>query len=67
MKEILYVLLDSYADHEMPFMAMATNEQGLRENPKYANKIVAPTTEPVKSVGGCRMMPDYSFDTMLFL
>ena len=66
MKEILYVLLDNFADHEMPFLAqgVTADEAGLKQNPKYVNKIVAPTMEPVKSIGGFRMLPDYTFDTM---
>ena len=66
MKQILYVLLNNYADHEMPFLAqgITSGETGFRKEPKYVNKIVAPTLEPVKSIGGFRMMPDYSFDSM---
>lgn len=66
MKKILYVLLDNYAEHEIAFLpgAVNTDQQGFRKNPKYVNKIVAPTLEPVKSIGGMRTMPDYSFDTM---
>ena len=36
----------------------------MKENPKYVNKVVAPTMEPVRSIGGFRTLPDYSFDTM---
>jgi len=66
MKEIIYVLLDNYAEHEIAFLlgAVNTDQQGFRKNPKYVNKIVAPTLEPVKSIGGMRTLPDYSFDTM---
>jgi hypothetical protein len=66
MKEILYVLLDNYAEHEIGFLpgAIDTDDQGFRKEPKYANKMVAPTMEPVKSIGGMRTLPDYSFDTM---
>ncbi len=66
MKEILYVLLDNYAEHEIAFLpgAVNTDQQGFRKNPKYVNKMVAPTMEPVKSIGGMRTLPDYSFDTM---
>lgn len=37
MKEILYVLLDKYAAHEMVFLSQAINdgEMGPRECPKY--------------------------------
>ncbi len=44
--------------------AIASDEYAMKENPKYINKVVAPTLEPVKSIGGFRTMPDYSFDTM---
>lgn len=64
--EILYVLLPDYAAHEIVYLseAIASDEQSLKENPKYVNKIVAPTMDPVKSIGGFRTLPDYSFDTM---
>lgn len=64
--EILYILLPDFADHEMVYLAqaVASDEYALKENPKYVNKIVAPTMDPVKSIGGFRMLPDYSFDTM---
>ena len=64
--EILYVLLPDYAAHEAVYMtqAVASDEYALKDNPKYVNKVVAPTAEPVKSIGGFRTVPDYSFDTM---
>ncbi len=65
-KEILYILLPDFAGHEMVYLAeaVASDEFALKENPKYVNKFVAPTMEPVKSIGGFRLLPDYSFDTM---
>lgn len=64
--EVLYVLLPDFAEHEMVYLAqaIASDEYALKENPKYVNKSVAPTLEPVKSIGGFRLSPDYSFDTM---
>ena len=64
--EILYVLLPDYAAHEAVYLsqAIASDEFALKENPKYVNKVVAPTMETVKSIGGFRTQPDYSFDTM---
>lgn len=64
--EILYVLLPDYASHEAVYLsqAIASDEYALKSNPKYVNKVVAPTLEPVKSVGGFRTVPDYSFDTI---
>ncbi|TGX79872.1 glutamine amidotransferase [Palleniella muris] len=64
--EILYILLPDYAAHEVVFLsqAIASDEFALKENPKYINKVVAPTMEPIKSIGGFRTLPDYSFETM---
>lgn len=64
--EILYILLPDYAAHEIVYLsqAIASDEYALKENPKYVNKAVAPTMEPVRSIGGFRALPDYSFETM---
>ena len=64
--EILYILLPDFAEHEMAYLAqaIASDDYALKENPKFVNKIVAPTMEPIKSIGGFRMLPDYSFDTI---
>lgn len=64
--EILYLLLDNYADHESVFLASAINcdENGIRKNPKYINKVVTPTLTSIRSCGGFKTLPDYSFDTM---
>lgn len=64
--EILYILLPDFAEHELVYLsqAIASDEYALKENPKYVNKIVAPTMDPVKSISGFRLLPDYSFDTM---
>lgn len=64
--EILYILLPDYAAHEAVYLsqAIASDEFALKEHPKYVNKVVAPTLDPVKSIGGFRTLPDYSFDTM---
>lgn len=64
--EVLYILLPNYAAHEIVYLseAIASDEYALKENPKYINKVVAPTLEEVKSIGGFRTLPDYSFETM---
>lgn len=64
--EILYILLPAFAEHEMVYLAEATasDECSLKENPKYINKVVAASMEPVRSIGGFGVLPDYSFDTM---
>lgn len=64
--EILYILLPDYAAHEAVYLsqAIASDEFALKESPKYVNKVVAPTLEPVRSIGGFLTVPDYSFETM---
>lgn len=64
--EILYILLPDYAAHETVYLsqAIASDEYALKENPRYVNRVVAPTQEPVRSIGGFRTVPDYSFETM---
>lgn len=64
--EVLYLLLPDYAAHEVVYLseAIASDEHSLKANPKYINKVVAPTMEPVRSCGGFSTLPDYTFDTM---
>ena len=64
--EVLYLLLNNYADHEPVFLAsaIACDERCIKEHPKYINKIVAPTLDAVRSCSGFHTLPDYSFDTM---
>ena len=64
--EILYVLLPDYAAHEMVYLmeAISSDEAQLKSNPKYVNKIVAPTMDPVAAIGGFRVLPDYTFEDM---
>ncbi len=64
--EIIYLLLPDYAAHEEVFLsqAISCDEQSLKSAPKYINKIVSPTLEPVRACSGFRTLPDYSFDTM---
>ncbi len=51
---ILYILLPDYAAHEAVYLsqAIASDEYAMKEKPKYVNKVVAPSMEPVKSIGG---------------
>lgn len=64
--EILYVLLPDFASHEMIYLmeAISSDETQLKPNPKYFNKIVATTPEPVVAIGGFRVLPDYTFENM---
>lgn len=64
--EILYILLPDFASHEMVYLmeAVSSDEQQLKPNPKYVNRVVAPSAEPVTAIGGFRVLPDYSFADM---
>lgn len=64
--EILYILLPDFAAHEMVYLmeAISSDEQQLKINPKYINKIVAPSLEPVTAIGGVKVIPDYSFNSV---
>ncbi len=64
--EILYILLLDFASHEMVYLmeAISSDEQQLKANPRYINKIIAPTMEAVTAIGGFRVLPDYSFGDM---
>lgn len=64
--EILYILLPDFASHEMVYLmeAISSDEQQLKTNPKYVNRIVASTADPVCAIGGFKVIPDYTFDNM---
>ena len=64
--EILFVLLNEYADYEPAYISGSINcgRTGLKEKPLYVNKVVAPTMDLVRSVGGFYTKPDYTFGTM---
>lgn len=64
--EILYILLPDFASHEMAYLmeAISSDEQQLKTNPKYVNRIVAPTENPVNAIGGFKVIPDYTFGNM---
>lgn len=64
--EVLYIVLPDFAMHEMVYLAqtVSSDDFALKEKPKYVNRIVAPTMEPVAAIGSYRVIPDYSFDTI---
>ena len=64
--EVLYILLPDFASHEMGYLmeAISSDEQQLKPNPKYVNRIVTPTAEGVSAIGGFKVIPDYTFDNM---
>lgn len=62
-KEILFILLDNFADWEGAYIAPSLNfgcEPGSKS--KYVVKTVSVTKEPVVSCGGFKVLPDYCID-----
>ncbi len=62
-KEILFVLLNDYADSEGAYIASCLNYGVMPGSEShYVVKTVAPTKELVVSMGGFKVLPDYSVD-----
>ena len=66
MKKVLYVLLPQFAEHELPYLTqpLRSDSMAMKENPKYENKIVAESMEPVEAISGFRVLPDYTFNNI---
>lgn len=61
-REVLFLILDRYADWEGAFLAAALNGGvELGGKVKYTPRTVAPTMDEVVSIGGFRTCPDYDF------
>lgn len=61
MKTILFVLLDQWADWEAAYLSSAIKMLGQNE---YSNKTVSLTREPVESIGGFCVVPDYDVQSV---
>lgn len=62
-KEILFVLLNDFADWEGAYIAPSLNcgvEPGSES--KYVVKTVSATKDPIVSMGGFKVLPDYCID-----
>ncbi len=66
MKKVIYVLLPQFAEHELPYLTqpLRSDAMAMKEHPKYENKIVAQSMEPVEAISGFRLLPDYTFATI---
>lgn len=60
-KEILFVILEPFADWEAAYLSSALNMLG---RGKYEVKTVSLTNEPVISIGGFRVLPDYDINSL---
>lgn len=64
-QEVLFLLLNEYADWEGAYIATALNAGVMPGSEvKYVPKTVAPTLDPVCSIGGFHTLPDYNFQTI---
>ena len=61
-QKVLFVLLDEYADWEAASLAAALNEEPEGQGQQFDVKTVSLTKEPIKSIGGFTMLPDYGLD-----
>ena len=61
-KIVLLFLLSNYADWEAGYVAAELNCED--DNNPYCIKIISISKEPVYSIGGLRVLPDYSLETV---
>ena len=64
-KEIIFVLLNNFADWEAAYTAVCINTGVIPGRPvKYTAKTLSLTKEPIASIGGFRVLPDYDIHTL---
>ena len=64
-KEIIFVLLNGFADWEAAHIAVCINTGVKPERPvKYVSKTLSLSKDPVISIGGFRVLPDYDIHTL---
>ncbi|MDR2932964.1 MAG: glutamine amidotransferase, partial [Oscillospiraceae bacterium] len=61
-KQLLFVVIDQFADYEYPFLASALQGRIKDKTSPYDVKTLSVSKEPVKSMGGFTILPDYSVD-----
>lgn len=61
-KQVLFVILDQFADWEYSFLATALQGNIQGQGSTCEVKTIAVTKDPVTSIGGFRVLPDYSID-----
>jgi hypothetical protein len=65
-KEVLFVLLNQFADWEGAYISTCLNI-GVKppDSPvNYTVKTMSVTKEPIMSIGGFRVLPDYDINTL---
>jgi len=64
-KEIIFVLLNGFADREAAHLAVCLNTGVKPGGPlKYISKTLSLTKDPIVSIGGLRVLPDYDIHTL---
>lgn len=61
-RDVIFVLLDRYADWECAFIAAALNNGIGGERAMFSVKTLAVTKDPVISMGGFKTLPDYDIN-----
>ena len=61
-KQVLFVLMEQFADHEYPFLAITLQTKILDKTTPYEVKTISVSKNPVKSIGGLTVLPDYSIE-----
>ncbi|WP_394120196.1 type 1 glutamine amidotransferase family protein [Planococcus donghaensis] len=61
-QKVLFVLLDEFADWEAASLAAALNEEPEGQGQRFDVKTVSLTKDPIKSIGGFTVLPDYGVD-----
>ncbi|MDH8700872.1 putative intracellular protease/amidase [Dysgonomonadaceae bacterium PH5-43] len=64
-KEVIFVLLDEFADWESTYIATCLNQGVKPGNPvNYTVKTMSVSKEPIMSLGGFKLLPDYDINDM---
>ncbi|MDL2206884.1 glutamine amidotransferase [Eubacteriales bacterium OttesenSCG-928-N13] len=61
-KQVLFVVLDQFADYEYPFLATALQGRILDKTSEYEVKTLSISKAPIKSMGGFTVLPDYGVE-----
>ena len=64
-QKVLFIILNEYTDWEGAFLSTALHVGVIPGGEiKYEVHTIAPTSDAVRSIGGFRTLPDYSFENM---
>ncbi len=61
-KQVLFVILEEFADYEYPFLAAALQGRIEDKQSPYEVKTISVSKNPITSIGGFTVLPDYSIE-----